>query len=306
MNLDSAIQVSVVGAAAVGDYLFHVDKLPEKGEIVAVKKFESELKLGGCGPNIASGLASLGMVHPILHYPVGDDAPFLLKAWEAKGIGCSLTKCDGRSGLSWMFMQEGGSTMCFAWEGVAGAAQWKQGQSLSPMVIVSPVLNAFTEGCLNQAIDEKRTILVTGIASSSLFSYLGSIQFLSINAFEFLLLQKALVCDERGVFIKYPSLVCIVTEGRKGSRILGKDINIPIAAVEPIGILDYTGAGDAYVSGFVSAYVKGFDLEVCGYLGSSNASFVLENMGGQDFLPSWEAVVTRLREQYPRIAQRIH
>ena len=30
-------QITVVGAAAIGDYIFKVDHLPEKGEIVHIK-----------------------------------------------------------------------------------------------------------------------------------------------------------------------------------------------------------------------------------------------------------------------------
>lgn len=296
--------VSVIGAAAVGDYIFHVEKLPEKGEIVKVNFFEPEIRLGGCAPNIAAGISSLGMAQPILVYPVGEDWQNFALAWEQKGIKCSLKQGEGKSGVSWMYMQDDGTTMCFAWEGVSSTVSWEK-QELSDFVIIAPTLNPFTLAALEQAIGEKKEILITGIANEVLVPYLGAIAFLSINQYEFETLKRILNLDDDGFFNRYPALTLILTAGKRGSRIVNLYESYQIEAAEPDEILDYTGAGDAYVAGFSSAYIKGYSLKLCGYIGSASASFALQQLGGQENPPSWGMLVTRLMEQFPTIGREI-
>ena len=75
----------------------------------------------------------------------------------------------------------------------------------------------------------------------------------------------------------------IVTLGGEGSKILrrGEDpIMIPAAKIS--GLVDPTGAGDAFRSGFVAGLVNGFDLEVCGRMGSVTSAFVVEENGTQN------------------------
>ena len=81
-------QITVAGAAAIGDYIFKVDHLPEKGEIVQIKDSDFMFVPGGCAPNIAAGIASLGKAAPVLCYPVGKDSEGIEmeEHWKRKGI----------------------------------------------------------------------------------------------------------------------------------------------------------------------------------------------------------------------------
>lgn len=78
--------------------------------------------------------------------------------------------------------------------------------------------------------------------------------------------------------------ILITTLGNYGSEIAtknqSKSINIGIA--KPDKILDPTGAGDSYVSGFATGYVKNYDLKTCGQLGAALASFAIERYGTQN------------------------
>lgn len=298
-------KISVVGAAAVGDFIFHVDALPKKGEIVQINNYNDKIQFGGCAPNIAIGISALGKVQPVLHYPVGDDYPIYQHVWEQKGVVCDITKGTGKSGVSWMFMQDDGSTMCFAWEGVANTTLWPAGKKLDRLVIICPVLNDYTLGCIKQAIQEKREILVTGIADSKLVPYLPYISCLSINNYEFKTLCANLHIDEDEFCSLYPSMTLIVTKGGNGSKIQNGLMSYEIPVVVPDTIVDYTGAGDAYISGFTSARMAGYDLELSGYVGAATSSFVLEQFGGQEGLPSWSEVVRRIKNQFPAIGRKI-
>lgn len=73
--------------------------------------------------------------------------------------------------------------------------------------------------------------------------------------------------------------IVITTLGAKGSIIenAGKKIFIPSA--KPKKIIDPTGAGDAYRAGFLAGFLRGFDLKVCGQMGSVAAVYAVEKYG---------------------------
>lgn len=91
----------------------------------------------------------------------------------------------------------------------------------------------------------------------------------------------------------------IVTLGSEGSRILlgdGGEVRIPAARVErPV---DPTGAGDSFRSGFIAGLMKGYDLDVCGRMGSVTAAYAVEHNGTQlhSFTP--EQFAERYRENF--------
>ncbi len=87
----------------------------------------------------------------------------------------------------------------------------------------------------------------------------------------------------------------ILTKGKEGSEIITKDKVYEIPAVSPLKYLDPTGAGDAYRAGFYAGLSRSMDLETCGKLGASAASFALENIGPQENIPDWDAVLARVK-----------
>lgn len=73
--------------------------------------------------------------------------------------------------------------------------------------------------------------------------------------------------------------ILVTTLGARGSRIEteGKTIDIACCPVEHP--TDPTGAGDAYLGGFMSGYLRGQPLETCGRMGSVAAAYVVEQTG---------------------------
>lgn len=72
----------------------------------------------------------------------------------------------------------------------------------------------------------------------------------------------------------------VVTDGDKGSYAYsdGKTYRLGILECE---VIEKTGAGDAYASGFLSALVKGEDLQTAMKWGTVNAAFVIGKVGAQ-------------------------
>ena len=55
-------------------------------------------------------------------------------------------------------------------------------------------------------------------------------------------------------------------------------------------MLDTTGAGDLYASGFLFGYTHGLDLTTCARLGSAAAAEVISHLGARPQIPLTEIV----------------
>lgn len=73
--------------------------------------------------------------------------------------------------------------------------------------------------------------------------------------------------------------VSICTMGSQGALLQLKDDRFKIPAYRPIEILDPTGAGDAFMGGFLSEYLKGEEAPWCATMGAATASCVIETAG---------------------------
>ncbi len=295
--------VTVAGAAALWDYIFTVDKLPEKGDIVKLTNDCKKPLPGGCAPSIASGIAKLCACNPQLYYPVGYDIKDgdLLEQWTSYGVDCSKITINmtERSGYSFMYMQEDGVTMCFAYAGAAADALPEITEELGEWVIIAPVLNSFTTKILKQGISDNKKIVLTGIGSRELLPYLERVFMLVINVREAQMLADSLDIDSW--INNCPVPYVYVTQGKKGSVLYHQKTKTHIPIIPEKHIKDFSGAGDAYTSGVVSAFVKGYSPVQAGYVGSANSSFVVEEYGGQTNLPTWEKLLERLNTHAPGI-----
>lgn len=75
--------------------------------------------------------------------------------------------------------------------------------------------------------------------------------------------------------------LAVLTRSAKGSLILSENNSVEIAP-EPISeLVDTTGAGDLYASGFLFGYSKGYELSICGRLASLAASEIISHIGAR-------------------------
>lgn len=296
-------RIAVIGAAAVGDYIFQVEHLPKNGEIVAITGTSGEFIPGGCAPNIACGIANWGKAVPVLYYPVGNDFSKweMQSAWEKRGIKCRLTYVpDALSGCAWMYMQEDGTTMCFSLAGASDTAKPAGVDLEEEYVIIAPKLNSFTRSYLEKAIACGFRIIVTGIGDQELLPYMGHLEALVINRCESeALCQRSGFQTMSAFSAHYPELKVYVTYGSEGSRLYKQGMVAEIPTVKASATVDFTGAGDAYTGGLVSALADGFNDIQAGYIGSCASSFAIEYIGGQTYETSWTFLLKRLEEQYP-------
>ncbi len=93
--------------------------------------------------------------------------------------------------------------------------------------------------------------------------------------------------------------IVIVTLGKDGAAVSVEDTIHRVPACVARQIVDPTGAGDAFVGGFLTEYVRGEDCFWSSCVGSAVASFVVEKIGPLDF-GSRDAIFDRARAIYEK------
>ncbi len=102
--------------------------------------------------------------------------------------------------------------------------------------------------------------------------------------------------------------ILVVTGGGQGSvchqRVGGEVVSTSVPIVPGERTVDTTGCGDAYVAGFLYGYLKGEPGLVCGRLGATLASFVVEARGCCTAMPTpeqfWQRYTHHFQEEPPR------
>ncbi len=83
--------------------------------------------------------------------------------------------------------------------------------------------------------------------------------------------------------------IAVVKVGKDGAFIKQGNHKIHVPAVAD-RVIDTTGAGDYFAAGFLAGYAKGYDLEICGKLGSLLASRVIGTIGAELTDIDWQEI----------------
>jgi sugar/nucleoside kinase (ribokinase family) len=93
--------------------------------------------------------------------------------------------------------------------------------------------------------------------------------------------------------------IVIVTLGKDGAAVSVESTLHIVPAYAVNKVVDPTGAGDAFIGGFLAEYVRGEDCSWSSYVGSAVASFVVEGIGPLNF-GSREEIFDRARGLYEK------
>ena len=110
---------------------------------------------------------------------------------------------------------------------------------------------------------------------------INHIDILFANESEIISLFKSSNLEEALFKIKGKCEIAIITCGAKGSIIISQDEELKINAYNLGKVIDTTGAGDLYASGFLYGYVNDKDLLNCGKIGSICASKIITQLGSR-------------------------
>jgi len=116
------------------------------------------------------------------------------------------------------------------------------------------------------------------------------------NDYEITLIEQKLEITHEELRVMCP--VVVTTLGSKGSIVETRRESIHCKVAKPLNTSDPTGAGDAYRAGFLTGYLKGYDLKVCGQMGSVAAVYTVEKYGTQTHEYTKKDFVNRYRENF--------
>ncbi len=90
----------------------------------------------------------------------------------------------------------------------------------------------------------------------------------------------------------------IVTQGAQGSQLYTSGERYDIDVVAPELVVDPTGAGDSYRAGLLVGLQRGWGWRKSAQLGSTLASFAVQEYGTQEYRCGWDDVIDRYNRTY--------
>jgi adenosine kinase len=296
-------QIVVTGSVAF-DYLmtfpgrFTEHLIPDRMARLSVSFLVDEMRRvpGGCGPNIAYGLALLGE-RPMLLATAGSDAAEYREMLAREGVDVGGLRLEGDLFTASFFVStdEDQNQLASFYTGAMARARQLSIESLGPdgiaFVVISPndppAMARYAEECRSLGIpflyDPSQQ--VTRLSGEEMREGFRGASVLIVNDYEFGILLKKTELTREEMELCVP--VLIVTHGPDGSTIHapfgsgGRILHhVPPARVETEA-LDPTGVGDAYRAGLLRGLRIGAPWPVAGRIGSIAAVFCLENLGPQ-------------------------
>jgi len=150
--------------------------------------------------------------------------------------------------------------------------------------IFKPIVDFAVENKIKIAVNPGRTQLSDDL--EILRSLLNKIDILILNQEEAARLTSLDFEQEKKIFKKLDELVngiVVMTKGPRGVTVSdGKDLYS--AGIPESGLVDRTGAGDAFGSGFLAGYMEKEDIVCAIQLATANATSVLQKMGATNGL----------------------
>lgn len=261
---------------------------------------------GGTGANIAYNLARLGDT-PILLGSVGQNGKDYMQFLTDKGVDTSSVHISNLPTASFSVLTDSGDNQVGGF--YPGAMSDAASLSFVPWKGTDTFfcISAHDPAAMRQQIEECKTHnlrfmydvgqQVSNVSVEDLKAGVEAAEVVIVNDYEQGVLSAKLGMSAEELKTEVP--VLISTHGKDGSVISGKNIPEPVIiySAKPAEIVDPTGAGDAYRSGFLYGYLRQWDYRICGQLGSVIASFVLEQAGTQTDI-SLDAIRERYQATY--------
>jgi len=246
-------------------------------------------QFGGTAGNLAYTLKLLGE-NPKIVAPVGNDFQPYMKFFKKKGIDISgLTVYTDEKTSSYFGITDSDDNQIGSY--YVGAMKYAKKQSLEvyyrdkkkTLAVLGPIspdaMVKFADECntLSLPYVYDPAFQIANLSKEDLKKGVSGAVILIGNDYEILLIQKQLGINHEKLLTLVP--IVITTLGAKGSIIEKGKERYEIQPASVSNASDPTGAGDAYRGGFLAGFVRGFDLETCGQMGSVTAAYTVETYG---------------------------
>lgn len=95
-------------------------------------------------------------------------------------------------------------------------------------------------------------------------------------------------------FLARQAEVAVVKTGAKGSLVMAGN-SFHTVGVIPTQVVDTTGAGDLYASGFLHGYLHGMPLDTCGKIGALLSGHVIRHLGAKIPDEAWKEIIRQIK-----------
>ncbi len=264
-------------------------KIGEKYELEKV-----DFSTGGGATNAAVTFARQGL-HAMYMGKVGNDSAgrALLEDLHIEGVDSSLVKTSQRhhTGYSTVLLAPDGGRTILTYRGASSNfeiddfdlqnmhGEWLYISSLSgSMEVLEAIINAAKQKQIKIAINPGKGELAQ---ADWLKSLLHKVDLLIVNKEE---LQKLVQGSDDEELVRHASdmaPVIVMTDGPNGVVATDRKQIIKAGMYEDVPVIDRTGAGDAFGSGFSAAVARGDDLVSAIKLASANSTSVVNKIGAK-------------------------
>lgn len=301
--------VCCVGILVADITAIPVDRLPEEGKLLFADNIS--LGLGGCAANAAIDMQKIGLNTSIIG-KVGSDAfgTFILNTLTDYGVDISGVSCSDEVSTSSAlvlvnekgersFIHSPGTNGDFAEDDIdfsiiakskilfiAGSLLMEKfdGEPTARLLKKAQENGIYT--VLDTAWDEKgRWMDVIKPCLPYINLFIPSIEEAEMLSGEKDVKKMAEVFLDNGVSL------CVIKNGKKGCYIknnVGEEYTIPAYIVKA---KDTNGAGDSFVSGFITGISKGWDLETCGKFANAVGVHCVSQVGTTTGVCSMEEIM---------------
>lgn len=289
-----------------GNFKDHI--LPDKLESLSLSFLVESMnrQRGGTAPNIAYTYALFGN-RATLFATAGEDFSEYSQWLEKKGVDTSLVKIipDEFTASFFVNTDQSNSQIASFYPGAmayASQLSFRDLEGKSPdLVVISPndpgAMSQYVQECseLNIPFVYDPSQQIVRLNADELELGISNALGLCVNEYEYSLIESKLGPVGVDKHARPKMRFTIITQGHHGAMITDGENSYQIPPVEPAKITDPTGVGDAFRGGFLTGYVRGWDLELCGQIGSLAATYCLESRGPQGQSYSMVDFVSRFR-----------
>lgn len=289
-----------------GKFQDHI--LIEKLECISLSFLVETLvrRPGGNAANIAYNLALLGE-HPTVMATVGEDFEAQRLWLEERGVDTSAIRTIPGVSTASFFVntdQCNAQIASFFTGAMAYASElsFTQLPETPDLVVISPndpkAMAKYARECKQLGIpyiyDPSQQIV--RLDEADIKAGIEGAMALFANEYEFSLIEDKTKLDLPAILDCCQFVV--VTHGKNGAQIHDADDVVSIPIVPPKAILDPTGVGDAFRSGFLKGYAHGLSFERCGQIGALAATYCLESDGPQSHSYDLIEFTARFRQYF--------
>lgn len=299
------------------DYILPVSHSPGIGATALLETVvdDDNATYGGCGLNVAAGLAALGF-QPGVAVVLGDDKlGYLymsrLRSQRIDTLNVTMLP-KGRTSRSYLFRNPEGEYQNFFFPGAAD--QWQGNLQLKGLSNVRyGVLTVGPYHYNRQFVEQVRAANVPLVwelkpdiyayPAEAMHDFASASTYILMNHIEADFVCQTLGYDSPAMLLNGVTQAALVTEGAKGCAIYSPEETVSVPSV-PTTVVDTTGAGDAFTAGILAGTLRGYDLKTSAQLGAVMASFALEKIGCQTNLPAWAKMAERYGEHFGALPQK--